>query len=252
MTTGKPLGEEVWQTFKYDTAGRLLEFRRGRGQKLENHSVSGYDASGRLIRREIRQGEKDILVYTEKFRYTGDPSTVERTVVLPSGKAREPSRFRLDAAGRAVELWSEEGYHVCWKYDAQGRVVEQTTGPYKVQAGQDSFPIPGKIQTRYEGTTREQVFFSTGGKALFRRVAQMERDGSIASIRYEAMPGTRAEDAPDLYRLLAVTTPHGGRRYTESVWDDHGNWTERRGCFQPGAGGVPVLQSVCRRTITYR
>jgi hypothetical protein len=37
---GKQVGEEFWQTYQYDAAGRLLDLKRGSGEKLENHFVS--------------------------------------------------------------------------------------------------------------------------------------------------------------------------------------------------------------------
>jgi hypothetical protein len=80
----------------------------------------------------------------------------------------------------------------------------------------------------------------------------MERDGSISSIRYEAMSGATAGDAPDLYRVLEATAQRGGRRYVETAWDDHGNWIERRWYLQPDGGGAPVLRFVCPRAIVYR
>lgn len=246
--TGEPVGEEFWQTFKYEK-GSLSDLRRGRGQKLENHLISEYDRSGRLIRIEVHQGENDKLIYIEQFRHTGGPPTVERRVVLPDGKSNGLAKYRLDGADRVVEMWGEDGYHVHWKYDAQGRVTEQLTDAYAVPDGCDECPIPGNIETRYESSAREQTFFSPSGKPLLRRISQMEKDGSIASIRYE--PLAKREDAPDLNRVVDAIAPRDGNRYVETTWDDRGNWTEKREYFRP-TGGDPILQVVYRRKILYR
>src|SRR5581483_3191895 len=157
------------QIFKYEK-GSLSDLRRGHGQKVENHFVSEYDGSGCVIRREIHQGENDKLIYTEQFRYAGDPPTIERRVVLPDGKSKRPAKYRLDGADRVAEMWGEDGYHVHWKYDTQGRVTEQLTEAYAVPDGCDECPIPGNIETRYERSAREQTFFSPSGKPLLRRI----------------------------------------------------------------------------------
>ncbi|MGP0098628.1 MAG: hypothetical protein ACLPHI_16440 [Terriglobales bacterium] len=46
----------------------------------------------------------------------------------------------------ALELW----YHVTFKYDEKGRVVEQNTDPFKVGDGDDASPIPGKLVVQYD------------------------------------------------------------------------------------------------------
>ncbi len=205
-----------------------------------------------MISTEVRQGESDTLVYTEQLTHTNNPRTIERRIILPNGKVRGVARYGLDGADKVIELSShDDGYHVRWKYDLLGRVLEQETGAYTIPDGCDECPIPGRIETAYRKSEREQTFFNPKGKALFRRITGLERDGSISSIRYQWMSGAGPEDAPDLYRVLASIAPRGGSLYRESTWDDHGNWTERRAYFQPH-GGSPVLQFVCRRKIVYR
>ena len=248
QATGKETREEVWETFEYDAAGRLTEFRRGRGQKLENHFANRYDASGRIVRRETR-GANDTLVNTEEFRYPG-PATVEIGIVSPDGKAKRPDKLRLDDAGRVIEWWTQEGIHVRWEYDPQGRVIEQATDG-NTSAGFEVYPIPGTIRTRYEARAREQVFLSASGKPLLRRTAQIERDGSISSIRSEIVAGAKTEDAPEVFAVIKALASPGARNYTESTWDNHDNWIERRWYSQPN-GGSPVLHFVVRRTIVYR
>jgi hypothetical protein len=248
---GKQLGEEFWQTYVYDPAGQLLDLKRGRGEKLENHFVSKYDVSGRLTRREIRQGAKDALVYTEEFQYNGRPATVERRIVTPEGETKFPTKYRLDADGNVMELWSHQGYHISWKYDGQNRVVEQLTDAYAVPSACDDCPLPGAIRTRYDDHSREQTFFEPGGKAVLQRVTAIDKDGSIVSIRYQPPDHAGPQDAPDLYRVVGSIVPRSGQRYVSTVCDDHGNWTEKKQYFKPITGPA-VVQFIYRRKIAYR
>jgi len=196
---GKQVGEEFWETYQYDPGGNVLDFRRGRGQVLQNHFVSKYDESGRISERQIRQGEKDELLFTEQFVYAGDPPTVRRRILTPLAPPRDSGRYRLDEGGRIVELWSEEGYHVRWQYDGQQRVIEQSTDTYTVPDGCDECPIPGTVQIRYADSVRQEDFLDVGGKTVLKRVVRLERDGSIGSINYARALGVREQDAPDLF-----------------------------------------------------
>jgi hypothetical protein len=249
---GKPVGEEFWQTYQYDPSGQLVDFKRGRGQKLENHYVSKYDTAGHLIQREIRQGLPDAIVYTEQYLYSGKPATVQRRIVTPkSGAGRDSIKFRFDEEGNVAELWSEDGYHVRWKYDNQQRVTEQSTDPYTPPGSCDECPLPGVIRTRYEDQTREQTFFEPGGKAVLQRVTVLEKDGSIASIHYRRPADASPESAPDLNRVVGAITSPRGERYVITTWDDHGNWTEKKQVFQPSVGASTTM-AIYRRKINYR
>jgi hypothetical protein len=250
---GKQVGEEGWQTWKYDDAGRLLETKRGQGEKLQNHDVSSYDASGRLIRREIRQGNTDAIVFTELYTYSGKPEVMQRRILTPqTGVTRDSFRLRVNDAGKVTESWSDEdGYHVRWKYDEQNRVVEQLTDQYKPKAGCDGCPLPGTVQARYQGATREQTFLEPGGKPVFQRVTTFEKDGSIASIRYQLPEGASPQDARDLNRVVGAIVPQGGEQHVVTTWDDHGNWTEKKVVFEPRTGAA-ITRFIYRRKIVYR
>lgn len=253
VADAKSTNDDLVQTWKYDAAGRVLEFKRVRGQKMENHLVSTYDASGRIIRSEVRQGEVDALVFTNIYRYTGNPALIERRTVSQSGGSRDPIKMQLDSGGNVVELWDEGGMHVHWKFDKLGRVTEQVTDAYTVPSGCDACPLPGKIQAVYraaspEETVREQTFLDENGTVVLRRITRFERDGSIASIRFEILSA-----APSmLTRVVTAIRPNGGERYVETTWDEQGNWTEKRDFFQPAAGGSPRVLFVYRRRIMYR
>jgi hypothetical protein len=250
---GKQIGEEFWQTWKYDDPGRLVETRRGRGEKLENHVVSSYDASGRLRQREIRQGVSDALLFTELFVYSDKPATVQRRILSPqTGVARDAEKLRLNDDGTVEELWeAADGYHVRWKYDDQHRAIEQLTDPYTPPAGCDPCPLPGTIRTLYEESMRVQTFLESGGRSVLRRITEFEKDGSIASIRFEAPTGASPADAPDLNRVVSAIVPQGGEQRVVTTWDAHGNWTEKKVIFLPRTG-APITRFIYRRKITYR
>lgn len=249
---GKQIGEEFWQDYQYDAAGQLVDLKRGRGQKLQNHYVSEYDTSGRLIRREIRQGEPDAIVYTEEYLYTGIPATIQRRILSPQKGARDSVKFRLDELGNIAELWStEDNYHVRWKYDSQNRVIEQTTDPYAPPAGCDGCPLPGVIRTSYQDHVRRQIFLAPSGTAVLERITTWERDGSIASIRYVRPDGATPQEASDLNRIVSAIIPQGADRRVETTWDDRGNWKEKLEIFQPTVG-ASITRFIYRRTITYR
>jgi YD repeat-containing protein len=249
---GKQAGEEFWQDYEYDAAGQLVDFKRGSGQKLQNHYVSEYDTFGHLIRREIRQGEADAIVYTEEYLYTGKPATVQRRILSPQKGATDSMKFRLDEPGNIAELWSEDDkYHVRWKYDSRNRVIEQLTDPYTPPSGCDECPLPGAIRTSYQDHSRKQIFFAPSGKAVLERITTLERDGSIASIRYERPNSATPQDAPDLNRVVGAIIPRGADRRVATTWDDHGNWQEKLEIFQPPVG-VSITRFIYRRAITYR
>jgi hypothetical protein len=213
--------------------------------------ISGYDRSGHLIRREIRQGEADAIVLTEEYLYTGKPATVQRRILSPQNVAKDSIKFRLDENGNIAELWSEDKHHVRWKYDSQNRVIEQLTDPHTPSDGCDECPLPGAIRTSYEDHSREQIFFAPSGKAVLRRITTLERDGSIASIRYERPNNANPQDAPDLIRVVAAIIPQGTDRRVATTWDDHGNWKEKLEIFQTPAG-ASITRFIYRRAITYR
>jgi hypothetical protein len=50
---------------------------------------------------------------------------------------------------------------------------------------------------------------------------------------------------------VGAIIPLGGEKYVVTIWDDHGNWTEKKLIFQPRVG-APITQSIYRRKITYR
>jgi hypothetical protein len=250
---GKQAGEEFWQTWKYDDAGRVLETKRGRGDKIENHIVSSYDGSGRLRQREVRQGVADAIVFTELYVYSGKPETVQRRILAAqTGIARDAEKLRLNQDGTVAELWdTADGYHVRWKYDDRNRIIEQLTDPYTPPAGCDPCPLPGAIRTLYEERTRVQTFFEPGGKSVLRRITEFEKDGSIASIRFEAPSGANPADAPDLNRVVSAIVPQGGEQHVVTIWDDHGNWAEKKVILLPGTG-APITHFIYRRKIIYR
>jgi hypothetical protein len=55
-----------------------------------------------------------------------------------------------DISGGQLKVW----YHVAFKYDQKGRVIEQDTDPFKFGSGDDYSPLPGKVLVSYDDEKR--------------------------------------------------------------------------------------------------
>jgi hypothetical protein len=147
-----------WKRWSYDPQGRIAEIRVGTGTELHNHFLNfKYDAQNRLTAFEYRQGAKDEPFSRTEIEYNGilvHTQTTEKDFAVQTSEVQV-----LDDSGHVAELrYNEPGekigerrlFHVAFKYDDKGRVVEQVTDPFKLQSGDDSEPIPGKVTVRYE------------------------------------------------------------------------------------------------------
>ena len=242
---GKAIGDAHWIKWSYDEAGHLTEFRRGQGSVLQNHELNfEYDVQGRVIRKEYRQGAKDEPFSFTVYKYSDRPLSVQRMVYTAAGQRIYVEEKKLDAAGHVLDLVVTEDekpwYHVAFKYDEKGRVIEQTTDPYVVGAGDDYSPLPGRVVTRYDDAKllREQIVYGPTKTLVVRSIAQLDQDGMIASIRF-------FEDSGKF-----VSRP--GSASVETTYDDHGNWTAKREWFQLNDDSPRVLRASFRQTITYR
>jgi hypothetical protein len=129
------------------------------------------------------------------------------------------------------------------------------TDPFKLQSGDDSEPIPGKVTVRYEDDKRssELQYYGPDGKMALRIVSQLDHDGAVRSDR--VFDGTGKEKPPST-AVANLKTKQLENRSGSSEWavvyDERGNWTERRLWFTPADGGSPVLKQFVRQIITYR
>jgi hypothetical protein len=149
-----------WQRWTYDKEGRLSEFKAGRDKQEMNDFVNfRYDAKGRPLGYELYA-----QTLTE-ISYAGNKITLSRLRKYGRQKFFEQVQT-VDDKKRVIDLRVSDGnplkprYHVTFKYDDKGRVVEQSTDPFKLGSGDDYSPIPGKLVVSYddEKQSGEQSF----------------------------------------------------------------------------------------------
>jgi hypothetical protein len=262
LRAGKSNGPPLWEKWTYDPDGRLQDFQRGQGDELQNHYLNfRYDSNGRVTSAEYRQGAKDAPFGRTFVKYIGN--AVETRQSAAAGEERLHNTKRLDTAGRVVDLRTyttdsktkavKQWFHVAFRYDAKGRIIEQVTDPYQLGAGDDSSPLPGRVITTYDDAkgTREQSYRE--GESEFRSASGLDRDGLPVSMlvfmngverpSFEIFPAKSDTEFPER---------RAGRVVWDVVYDDRGNWTERRRMFTPAAGGPPVVTRIVKQQIRYR
>lgn len=159
---GLPAQPMMWNYWKYDSAGKLTAFRRGRGDALQNHYTNfKRDNQGRLTSHEYRQEPGDHLAYRTEYNYSTDCKIITETHY---GKDSAPFRKvieTLDPKGKVnganITEWDwrtkqpQRTLRVTLKYDEEGRPVEQTTDLYEPEADGAEFELqPGTVSLVYE------------------------------------------------------------------------------------------------------
>lgn len=252
---GKLSDWNEWQHWTYDKDSRLSEFKAGRDKQEMNDYVNfKYDLKGRPLGYELYA-----QTLTE-ISYEGNKITLSRMQKYQRRKFFEQAQV-VDDKGRVIDLSVSDGnplkvwYHVTFKYDDKGRVVEQSTDPFKLGSGDDYSPIPGKLVVIYddEKHSGEQRFYDTDGKSVLHTTFEFDRDGILTKLRVLDASGkeqTGGETFVDPESHKAITRP--GNVEWEVVYDDHGNWTERRRWFTPADGTPRIMTRTVRQTITYR
>jgi hypothetical protein len=244
-----------WQRWTYDKDGRLSEFKAGRDKQEINDYVNfKYDPKSRALAYELYA-----QTLTE-ISYAGNKITLSRLRKYLRRKFFEQVQA-LDDKGRVIDLRVSDGnplklwYHASFKYDDKGRVVEQSTDPFKLGSGDDDSPIPGKLVVSYddEKHSGEQRFYDTEGKSVLHTIFEFDRDGILTKLRVLDASGkeqTGGETLVDPESHKMTTRP--GNVEWEVVYDDHSNWTERRRWFTPADGTPRIMTQMVRQTITYR
>ena len=248
-----------WSKWTYNPIGRVAEFRQ-HSETGEPRYFYHYDTKERMIGWDYYQWADNLFSHA-KIRYTGN--SVETDTYDHKGILVASQTQTLDGAGRVIDLKASEvrdgkmtlWYHTDFKYDQQGRIVEQDTDPYTVGVGADNAPLPGKLTVRYDdaNNTIEQLDYDTAGKLASDELAQLDRNGVPVSFRQFGKDGK-----PETGSFLVIDekTGRGENRKGELFWnvtyDDHGNWTERQATFTPADGSPKVLVRVLRQTIEYR
>lgn len=142
-----------------------------------------------------------------------------------------------------------------FKYDEKGRVIEQSTDPFKLGSGDDYSPIPGRLVVEYtdEKHSGEQKFFDTDGKLVLHTTFTFDRDGGLTKLRVVDASGKEQTGGegfldPQSHKL----TDRPGSVEWDVKYDDHGNWTERRRWFTPADGSPRIMTRIIQQNITYR
>ena len=249
--------ERVGRNGATDKDGYLSEFKAGHNKEEMNDYVNfKYDSAG-----HCRGYEMYAETLTE-ISYVGNRITLSRLqkfqrrkffeqVQIVDDKKRVVDLRVSDLSGNKLKLW----YHVTFKYDDKDRVIEQDTEPFKVGSGDDYSPMPGKLIVEYHDQKHsgDQKFYDTEGKLALHTTFEFDHDGVFTKLRVldtsgkEQMGGEIFHD-PQSSKL--ITRP--GQVEWEVVYDDHGNWTERRRWFMPADGSPRIMTRAIRQEINYR
>jgi YD repeat-containing protein len=250
-----------WARWTYDAHGRLSEYRAGQDQEERNHYLNfKYDSNGRLLGCEYRQSGAEWPFSFTEITYSGN-SVDESSLDEQRRKVYEQIQV-LDGSNRVIDLKVYDGkadslklwYHVAFKYDEKGRVVEQNTDPFKLGDGDDDSPIPGKLIVRYDDQNRmgEQEFYDIDGKLTLHTRFRFDRDG--IPTKFSVLDDSGKEVTRSEFFIDPDTHKHSSRRGSvewEVIYDDHGNWTERRRWFAPADGSPRIMTTLVRQSITY-
>jgi hypothetical protein len=192
--------------------------------------------------------------------YAGNKITTSEMQKYQRSKFFEQVQI-VDDNNRVIDLKVSDSvplkswYHVTFKYDDKGRVIEQYTDPFELGSGDDYSPIPGKLAVEYddEKHSGEQRFYDTDGKLVLHTKFEYDRNGIFTKLRVIDASGkeqTGEEMFVDSQSHKTSTRP--GSVEWEIIYDDHGNWTERRRWFTPVDGSARIMTRMIRQNITYR
>lgn len=238
----KNASPKFWSYWKYDSGGKLTDYRRGRGSKIENHELGfHYDNQGRLLGYEYRQGADDQFFSRTNISYSSDGRTITVTQVFAGGKIIDRSTRTLDDHRRVVRVvpesegrpTPEQAKNVVFQYDEKGRLVAQTTDVTKFGGSGSEFDLPpGTISIAYDDQAHTKITrYSVPNEGTIEVVVTQDENG--ATLGYALRNG-----------------PQQVSSKLECEYDSLGNWTS---CRQiTGKNGQNYVKERFRRTITYR
>jgi hypothetical protein len=235
---------KFWNYWRYDTAGRLTEYRRGKGDELQNHDLNfKRDSEGRLVSFEYRQTAKDEPGSRTEVRYSDGGKTAEFTYYdAKTGEVTRSVTQTEDGQGHVVRMefrdrdWKTKApktpLKVRFVYDDKGRLIEQNADDHEFDpSGSENEVPPGKISILYddEKHTKATEYLAPEGRLS----ATLTFDETGATVGFRAGTGAETIDA----RL-------------DCAYDSYGNWTACRQVVQ--ILGSKTDGKSWRRTITYR
>lgn len=251
---GKFPDRNDWQRWTYNKDGRLSELQvGGDGQATNDYVNFKYDSKGRPL------GYEFYAQTLTEISYAGNKITLSQLRKYQRHKFFEQVQT-VDDKGRVIDLRVSDGnplkpwYHVTFKYDEKGRVVEQSTDPFKMGSGDDDSPIPGKLVVSYddEKHSGEQRFYDIEGKLVLHTTFEFDRDGILTNLRGLDASGKEQTGSEIFVDAQHKSSMRAGNVEWEIIYDDHGNWTERRRWFTPADGTPRIMTRLIRQTITYR
>jgi hypothetical protein len=232
-----------WNYWKYDESGKLIDYRRGSGDELQNH-VTNFkrDAQGRLISYEYRQGPKDELFYRTEFTYSADGRTVDFSQYDANGAVIESNSQTVDDQGHVVVAvirerdWETKQMktpvRVAFRYDETGRLIEQDTDAHEFdKSGSQAELPPGKISITYDDVKHTKTTSYSGDEGSLAFTVTSNASG--ATIGFVGGTKDRTLDA-----------------VVQCADDSHGNWTACQQTVKPGS--VDRAEKMWHRKITYR
>jgi hypothetical protein len=255
-SNGKGTGWNDWNQWNYDKNGRLSEFRSGRDKVASMDLVNfKYDSKGRLLGYEVLAQEVIEISYignqiTQSTFPKGQHQKTYEQIQTVDAKGQVIDLRVSDMTGGKLTLW----YHAAFKYDEKGRVIEQQTDPFKLGSGDDYSPYPGKLTVEYddEKQSGEQKFYDIDGKLAFHTRFEYDRDGLLTKLRVVDASGKDVVGGETFIDAQYKSSTRPGSVEWEVIYDDHGNWTERRRWFTPADGSPKMMTRLIRQTIIYR
>jgi len=234
---------KFWNYWTYDQSGKLTEYRRGSGDALQNHETNfKRDQQGRLISFDYRQGAKDELFSHRELRYSADGKTVDVITSYQTGNGTDSTEQTVDDQGHVIKAilhdWDSKTkklkapLNVDFRYDQQGRLVEQNTGAHDFeQAGSEHELPPGKISITYDDTKHTKTTSYYGPEGAISSTLTYNSSGAVIG--------------------MSVST--AGQSFDtklQCTYDSHDNWTSCQQVVEEAA--VNRVAKEWRRTITYR
>jgi hypothetical protein len=241
---GKPNTEAVWDRWSY-AAGHVVDFRRGRGDKLENHYTNmKYDQTGLLTSIEYHPGPSDKLQDRTEYKYSPDGKTIDVVQYDAQGDRLRSHTQVMDDQGRVIRVeinekdWKTKQWkpplRVGFRYDAAGRLVEQTSEPHAVGPGSEFEVPPGKITLVYDDAKHTRDISYVEGTERLNSTVHFDGTGAIVAMRMST--------DGDAGNAIQVEL--------ECSYDDHANWTECRRWAR--LGEQRRMNGLWRRRLTYR
>lgn len=234
---------KFWNYWVYDKSGKLIEYRRGSGDQIQNHDTNfKRDPQGRLTSYEYRQGPKDELFSRTDYRYSADGKSIDFTrydaagAVIQSRTQTVDDQYRVVMAVIRDRDWRTKQMKtplkVAFRYDEKGRLIEQNTDAHKFDksGGEGELP-PGKISIVYDDVKHTKTTSYSGDEGVLASTVTSNASGATVGF----VGGTKS--------MTLDTVIH-------CTDDSHGNWTKCQQIVK--TGGVEHVEKIWRRTITYR